>query len=111
MPSEVTTFLRFDGKAEGAMTFSVSLFHGSEVTGVVQYTGRTPTPLTHSWRRAQAVQTGLARRLERDASTIRRKLPGKTEITNGDAPTVRALIPTESLESLLATGRPVEYPV
>ena len=37
MPREVTTFLMFEGKAEEAMTFYVSLFPGSEVDRVEKY--------------------------------------------------------------------------
>jgi predicted 3-demethylubiquinone-9 3-methyltransferase (glyoxalase superfamily) len=37
MPREVSTFLMFEGKAEEAMTFYVSLFKGSEVTRVEKY--------------------------------------------------------------------------
>jgi predicted 3-demethylubiquinone-9 3-methyltransferase (glyoxalase superfamily) len=37
MPREVSTFLMFEGKAEEAMTFYVSLFKGSEVTRIERY--------------------------------------------------------------------------
>src|SRR5262249_41009678 len=37
MPREVTTFLMFEGRAEEAMTFYVSLFPGSEVTQIEKY--------------------------------------------------------------------------
>ena len=37
MPREVTTFLMFDGKAEEAMTFYVSLFEDAEIVAVRRY--------------------------------------------------------------------------
>lgn len=37
MPQKVTTFLMFEGKAEQAMNFYVSLFKNANVTGVVRY--------------------------------------------------------------------------
>ena len=37
MPREVTTFLMFDGKAEEAMTFYVSLFKDSAVASIERY--------------------------------------------------------------------------
>jgi predicted 3-demethylubiquinone-9 3-methyltransferase (glyoxalase superfamily) len=37
MPRSVTTFLMFEGKAEEAMTFYVSLFNGSAVTRLERY--------------------------------------------------------------------------
>ena len=44
MPREVATFLMFDGKAEEAMTFYVSLFKGSEVMRVEKYGPGEPGP-------------------------------------------------------------------
>jgi predicted 3-demethylubiquinone-9 3-methyltransferase (glyoxalase superfamily) len=37
MPNAVTTFLMFEGKAEEAMNFYVSLFNGSAVTKIEKY--------------------------------------------------------------------------
>ncbi|MFO0808958.1 MAG: VOC family protein [Gemmataceae bacterium] len=44
MPRSVTTFLMFEGKAEEAMTFYVSLFPGSAVTQIERYGPGGPGP-------------------------------------------------------------------
>jgi predicted 3-demethylubiquinone-9 3-methyltransferase (glyoxalase superfamily) len=57
MPRSVTTFLMFDGQAEEAMTFYVSLFRGSEVTRIEKY-GPNEPGREGSVRRADFVLTG-----------------------------------------------------
>lgn len=57
MPHSVTTFLMFDGQAEEAITFYVSLFRGSEVTRVEKY-GPNEPGREGSVRRADFVLTG-----------------------------------------------------
>lgn len=37
MDTRITTFLMFEGKAEEAMTFYVSLFDNSEITSIIRY--------------------------------------------------------------------------
>jgi predicted 3-demethylubiquinone-9 3-methyltransferase (glyoxalase superfamily) len=39
MPTEITTFLMFEGRAEEAMRFYESLFEGAEITSIDKYGG------------------------------------------------------------------------